>query len=69
MSGRVTVYTLPAEINWAANEVLAPGVHSVAALPDYPEAHHRMTDDGHRLFDAAINWALTYQVIGEPSGR
>jgi len=95
LSGRITVYTLPAEINWAANEVLAPGVHSVAALPDYPEAqsiyfvlpgdalfdaspspnlrvslftennndigtYHRMTEDGHRLFDAAINWALTY---------
>jgi hypothetical protein len=94
LSGRVTVYTIPAEINWAANEVLAPGVHSVAALPDYPEAqsiyfvlpgdalvdgspspnlrislftennndigtYHRMTEDGHRLFDAAINWALT----------
>lgn len=95
LSGRVTVYTIPAEINWAANEVLAPGVHSVAALPDYPEAqsiyfilpgsalfdgspspnlrvslftennndigtYHRMTKEGHRLFDAAINWALTY---------
>ena len=95
LSGRVTVYTIPAEINWAANEVLAPGVQSVAALPDYPEAqsiyfihpgdalfdgspspnlrislftennndigtYHRMTEDGHRLFDAAINWALTY---------
>lgn len=95
LSGRVTVYTIPAEINWAANEVLAPGVRSVAALPDYPEAqsiyfilpgdplfdgapspnlrislftendndigtYHRMTEDGHRLFDAAINWALTY---------
>ena len=95
LSGRVTVYTVPAEINWAANEVLAPGVQSVAALPDYPEAqsiyfvppgdalfdgspspnlrvslftennndigtYHRMTEDGHRLFDAAINWALTY---------
>jgi hypothetical protein len=93
--GRVTVYTLPAEINWAANEVLAPGVQSVAALPDFPEAqsiyfvlpgdalfdgspspnlrislftennndigtYHRMTEDGHRLFDAAINWALAY---------
>jgi hypothetical protein len=22
--------------------------------------YHRMTEDGHRLFDAAINWALTY---------
>jgi hypothetical protein len=95
LSGRVTVYTIPAEINWAVNEVLAPGVQSVAALPDYPEAqsiyfilpgdalfdgspspnlrislftennndigtYHRMTEDGHRLFDAAINWALTY---------
>ncbi len=95
LSGRVRVYTLPAEINWAVTEVLAPGVHSVAALPDYPEAqstyfilpgdalfdgspspnlrvslftennndlgtYHRMTDDGHRLFDAALNWALTY---------
>jgi hypothetical protein len=95
LSGRITVYTRPAEINWAANEVLARGVHSVAALPDYPEAqsiyfilpgdalfdgspspnlrvslftendndigtYHRMTEDGHRLFDAAINWALTY---------
>ena len=95
LSGRVTVYSLPAEINWAANEVLATGVHSVAALPDYPEAqsiyfilpgdalfdgtpspnlrislftennndlgtYHRMTEDGHRLFDAAINWALTF---------
>ena len=95
LSGRVTVYTIPAEINWAANEVLAPGVQSVAALPDYPEAqsiyfihpgdalfdgspspnlrislftennndigtYHRMTEEGHRLFDAAINWALTY---------
>ena len=91
----VTVYTIPAEINWAANEVLAPGVQSVAALPDYPEAqsiyfihpgdalfdgspspnlrislftennndlgtYHRMTEDGHRLFDASLNWALTY---------
>ena len=95
LSGRVTVYTIPAEINWAVSEVLAPGVQSVAALPDYPEAqstyfilpgdalfdgspspnlrislftennndlgtYHRMTEDGHRLFDAAINWALTY---------
>jgi hypothetical protein len=95
LSGRVRVYTMPAEINWAVNEVLAPGVHSVAALPDYPEAqsiyfilpgdalfdgspspnlrislftennndigtYHRMTEDGHRLFNAAINWALTY---------
>jgi hypothetical protein len=95
LSGRVTVYSRPAEINWAANEVLAPGVHSVAALPDFPEAqtiyfvlpgdplfdgtpspnlrislftennndigtYHRMTEDGHRLFDAAINWALSY---------
>ena len=95
LSGRVTVYTIPAEINWAATEVLASGVQSVAALPDYPEAqsiyfilpgdalfdgspspnlrislftennndigtYHRMTEDGHRLFDAAINWALTY---------
>ena len=95
LSGRVTVYSLPAEINWAANEVLAPGVRSVAALPDYPEAqsiyfvlpgdalfdgspspnlrvslftennndigtYHRMTEDGHRLFDAAIDWGLTY---------
>ena len=95
LSGRVTVYPIPAEINWAVTEVLAPGVHSVAALPDYPEAqsiyfilpgdplfdgspspnlrislftennndigtYHRMTEDGHRLFDAAINWALTY---------
>ena len=95
LSGRVTVYTLPAEINWAVNDVLAPGVQSVAALPDYPEAqsiyfilpggtlfdgspspnlrislftennndlgtYHRMTDDGHRLFDAALNWALTH---------
>jgi hypothetical protein len=39
LSGRVTVYTIPAEINWAANEVLAPGVQSVAALPDYPDLH------------------------------
>ena len=38
LSGRVTVYTIPAEINWAVNEVLAPWVQSVAALPDYPEA-------------------------------
>jgi len=95
LSGRITVYSLPAEINWAANEVLAPGVHSVAALPDFPEAqtiyfvlpgdalfdgspspnlritlftennndigtYHRMTEDGHRLFDAAINWALSF---------
>ena len=95
LSGRVTVYTIPAEINWAVNDVLAPGVQSVAALPDYPEAqstyfilpgdalfdgspspnlrislftennndlgtYHRMTEDGHRLYDAAINWALTY---------
>ncbi len=95
LSGRVTVYTIPAEINWAVSEVLAPGVHSVAALPDYPEAqsiyfilpgdalfdgspspnlrislftennndlgtYHRMTKDGHRLFDASLNWALTY---------
>jgi len=95
LKGRVTVYSLPAEINWAANEVLAPGVHSVAALPDFPEAqtiyfvlpggalfdgspspnlrislftennndlgtYHRMTEDGHRLFDAAINWALSF---------
>ncbi len=95
LSGRVTVYTIPAEINWAVNEVLAPGVQSVAALPDYPEAqsiyfilpgdalfdgspspnlrislftennndlgtYHRMTEDGHRLYDAALNWALTY---------
>ena len=95
LSGRVTVYTIPAEINWAVNEVLAPGVQSVAALPDYPEAqsiyfilpgdalfdgspspnlrislftennndlgtYHRMTEDGHRLFDASLNWALTY---------
>jgi len=95
LSGRLTVYTLPAEINWAVTEVLASGVHSVAALPDYPEAqsiyfilpgdalfdgspspnlrislftennndlgtYHRMTEDGHRLFDAALNWALTY---------
>lgn len=95
LSGRVTVYTIPAEINWAVNEVLAPGVQSVAALPDYREAqsiyfilpgdalfdgspspnlrislftennndlgtYHRMTEDGHRLFDAAMNWALTY---------
>ncbi len=95
LSGRVRVYTLPAEINWAVREVLSPGVHSVAALPDYPEAqsiyfilpgdalfdgspspnlrislftennndlgtYHRMTDDGHRLFDAALHWALTY---------
>ena len=95
LSGRVTVYTIPAEINWAVNDVLASGVQSVAALPDYPEAqsiyfilpgaalfdgspspnlrislftennndlgtYHRMTEDGHRLFDAALNWALTY---------
>ncbi len=95
LSGRVTVYTIPAEINWAVNEVLAPGVQSVAALPDYPEAqsiyfilpgdalfdgspspnlrislftennndlgtYHRMTEEGHRLYDAALNWALTY---------
>lgn len=94
LSGRITVYSLPAEINWAANEVLAPGVHSVAALPDFPQAqtiyfirrgdalfdgspspnlrislftendndlgtYHRMTEAGHRLFDAAINWALS----------
>jgi hypothetical protein len=94
LSGRVRVYTLPGEINWAVKEVLARGVHSVAALPDYPEAqsiyfilpgdalfdgspspnlrislftennndlgtYHRMTEDGHRLFDAALNWALT----------
>ena len=95
LSGRVTVYTIPAEINWAVSEVLAPGVQSVAALPDYPDAqsiyfilpgealfdgspspnlrislftennndlgtYHRMTEDGHRLFDASLNWALTY---------
>ena len=95
LSGRITVYTIPAEINWAVSEVLATGVQTVAALPDYPEAqsiyfilpgdalfdgspspnlrislftennndlgtYHRMTEDGHRLFDAAINWALTY---------
>ena len=95
LSGRVTVYTIPAEINWAVSEVLAPGVQSVAALPVYPEAqsiyfilpggalfdgspspnlrislftennndlgtYHRMTEDGHRLFDASLNWALTY---------
>ena len=95
LSGRVTVYTIPAEINWAVNDVLASGVQSVAALPDYPEAqstyfilpgdalfdgspspnlrislftennndlgtYHRMTEDGHRLFDASLNWALTY---------
>lgn len=95
LSGRVTVYSRPAEINWAASEVLAPGVHSVAALPDFPQAqsiyfilpgdalfdgspspnlrislftennndigtYHRMTEDGHRLFDAAINWALSF---------
>jgi hypothetical protein len=95
LSGRVTVYTLPAEINWARTEVLAPGVQTVARLPDYDDAqsiyfilpgdalfdgtpspnlrislftenhndlgtYHRMTEDGHRLFDAAINWALTY---------
>jgi hypothetical protein len=95
LTGRITVYSRPAEINWASNEVLASGVHSVAALPDYPEAqtiyfvlpgdslfdgspspnlrislftennndigtYHRMTEDGHRLFDAAINWALTF---------
>jgi hypothetical protein len=94
-SGRVTVYSLPAEINWAMSDVLAPGVQSVAALPAYPNAqttyfilpgdalfdgtpspnlrislftennneygtYHRMTEDGHRLFDAAINWALTH---------
>lgn len=96
LSGRVTVYTLPAEINWGAKEVLAPGVKSIATLTDYPEAqaiyfvlpgdplfdgtpspnlrialftennndlgtYHRMTEDGHRLFDAAINWALTFK--------
>ena len=96
LTGRVTVYSRPAEINWASNEVLASGVQSVAALPDYPEAqtiyfvlpgdalfdgspspnlrislftennndigtYHRMTEDGHRLFDAAINWALTFK--------
>lgn len=95
LSGRVTVYPIPAEINWAAKEVLAPGARSIAALPDFPEAqtiyfvlpgdalfdgspspnlrislftennndigtYHRMTEDGHRLFDAAINWALSY---------
>ena len=93
--GSVTVYTIPAEINWAVNEVLAPGVQSVAALPDYPEAqsiyfilpgdalfdgspspnlrislftennndlgtYHRMTEDGHRLYDAAIYTGLVY---------
>ena len=95
LSGRVTGYTIPAEINWAVREVLASGVQSVAALPDYPEAqsiyyilpgdalydgspspnlrislftennndlgtYHRMTENGHRLFDASLNWALTY---------
>ena len=95
LSGRISVYSRPAEINWASNEVLAAGVHSIAALPDFPEAqsiyfilpgdalfdgspspnlrvslftennndigtYHRMTEDGHRLFDAAINWALSF---------
>ena len=95
LSGRVTVYTIPAEINWAATEVLASGVQSVAALPDYPEAqsiyfilpgdalfdgspspnlrislftennndigtYHRMTEDGHRLFDASLNLSLIH---------
>lgn len=91
LSGRVTVYSIPAQINWAILE--APGAHVVATLTDFPEAasiyyipkggelydgsaaaglrmthvvenenefgtYHRMTAEGHRLFDAAINWAL-----------
>ena len=94
LSGRVTVYPIPAEMNWAMAETLAPGVHVVATLSGYPEAatiyyipeggelfdgtpapglritlfvensnaigtHHRMTEDGHRLFDAAVTWALS----------
>lgn len=94
LSGRVTVYPIPAEINWAAAEAMAPGAHVVATLADYREAasiyfvpqggelfdgsaapglrivlfvendndigtHHRMTEAGHRLFDAAVNFALT----------
>lgn len=94
LSGRVTVYPIPAEINWAATEMMAPGVEVVATLTDFPEAAsiyfvpqggelfdgsaapglrmtlfvennndigtlHRMTEDGHRLFDAAVNFALT----------
>jgi hypothetical protein len=94
LSGRVTVHPIPAEINRASTKVMAPGVHVVATLADYPEAasiyfvpqggdlfdgsaapglritlfvendneigtHHRMTDDGHRLFDAAVTFALT----------
>lgn len=91
LSGRVTVYSRPAQINWAILE--APGAQVVATLTDFPEAasiyyvpkggelndgsaaaglrmthfienenefgtYHRMTEEGHRLFDAAINWAL-----------
>jgi hypothetical protein len=94
LSGRVTVYPIPAEINWAAAEVMAPGAHVVATLVNYPKAasiyfvprggelfggsaapgvrivlfvendnnigtHHQMTEDGHRLFDAAVSFALT----------
>ncbi len=92
MSGRVQVYRVPREMNWA--EDLVPSAEVVATLPDYPKAAviyvirrgaklydgtpnpglriqyfiendnetgtvNLMTEDGYRLFDAAINYALT----------
>jgi hypothetical protein len=92
LSGRVKVYRVPREMNWAKD--LAPSAEVVATLPDYPKAAviyvirrgaklydgtpspglriqyfiendnetgtvNLMTEDGYRLFDAAINYALT----------
>ena len=66
LSGRVTVYTIPAEINWAVNEVLAPGVHSVAALPDYPEAQSiYFILPGDALFDGSPSPNLRISLFTE----
>lgn len=104
LSGRVTVYPIPAEINWAGTEAMASGVQVVATLADYREAasiyfvpqggelfdgsaapglritlfvennndigtHHRMTEDGHRLFDAAVKFALAADLESVADGR
>ncbi|GIS98159.1 MAG: hypothetical protein CM1200mP25_3960 [Acidobacteriota bacterium] len=66
LSGRVTVYTIPAEINWAVSEVLAPGVQSVAALPDYPEAQSiYFILPGDALFDGSPSPNLRISLFTE----
>jgi hypothetical protein len=94
LSGRVQVYRVPREMNWAKDVALAPSAEVVATLADYPSAKviyvirrgaklydgtpnpglriqyfiendnetgtvNLMTENGYRLFDAAINYALT----------